>query len=99
MATWDDKKERLAIVVVNYRDRYSLRRDIEVQVEALPEALRGGEWREWIVDVTHSNVWHDRRRAELESTSSFFPVAYESPWFSIACTAFFISRPTRCLVT
>ena len=68
VAAWDAEKGRLAIIVVNYRDRYGLRRDVEVQVNELPKVLIGGEWREWIVDATHANVWHDRRRAELEAT-------------------------------
>jgi hypothetical protein len=70
VATWDNEINRLAVVLVNYRDRYSLCREIQLQIKSLPETLHRGQWREWIVDATHSNVWHDRRRAELEQTSS-----------------------------
>jgi hypothetical protein len=36
----------------------------------MPEALRGGRWRRTLVDPTHSNVWHDRSRAELETVET-----------------------------
>jgi hypothetical protein len=68
VAAWDAERRRLAVVIVNFRDRYGLRRDVEVLVETLPAVLAGGTWREWVVDATHANVWHDARKAELEPT-------------------------------
>ncbi len=70
VAAWDAERARLAIVLVNFRDRYGLRRDVEVRVAALPGPLDRGRWRQWVIDATHANVWHDARRAELESTAS-----------------------------
>lgn len=69
VAAWDAERGRLAVVLVNFRDRYGLRRDVELQVDVLPAALAGGAWRESIVDAEHANVWHDVRRAELETTA------------------------------
>ncbi len=66
VAAWDRKKPRLAVVIVNYRDRYGLPRKVSLEIPSLPEEVRNGEWREWLVDGTHSNVWHDREKAELE---------------------------------
>jgi hypothetical protein len=66
VAAWDASRGRLAIVLVNFRDRYGLERDTEVSIQVLPESLRGGAWRESVVDATHANVWHDPNRAELE---------------------------------
>ena len=68
VATWDAKQGRLAIVLVNFRYRYAFRRHVQVTIDALPPALAGGRWQEWVVDATHSNVWHDRNGAELTRT-------------------------------
>ncbi|MBN2505937.1 MAG: hypothetical protein JXQ71_04515 [Verrucomicrobia bacterium] len=68
VAAWDARRGRLATVLVNFRDRYALRRHVRVQCAALPAALRGGRWRSWTVDATHGNVWHDRRSAGLPQT-------------------------------
>jgi hypothetical protein len=70
VAAWDAARSRLAVVLVNFRDRYALRRQVRVELNEIPAALRGGEWREWTVDATHSNVWHDANRAELTRTAS-----------------------------
>ena len=66
VAAWDKSKQRLAIVLVNYRDRYPLPRRVKLDVAELPAELQQGSWREWLVDGTHSNVWHKRDDAELE---------------------------------
>lgn len=68
VAAWDESRGRLAVVLVNFRDRYALRRHVRLQLDALPAALRGGAWHEWTVDATHSNVWHDPGKPELART-------------------------------
>lgn len=68
VAAWDAARGRLAVVLVNFRDRHNLRRAVDLKVDGLLEALKGGAWREWIVDGTHANVWHDTGRAELGMT-------------------------------
>lgn len=68
VAAWDEEARRLAIVLVNFRYRYGLRREVELGLDLLPAALRGGRWRVWVVDATHSNVWHDRELADLDLT-------------------------------
>ena len=70
VAAWDAARRRLAMVLVNYRDRYALRRPVRVETGALPAALHHGVWQEWTIDATHSNVWHDRNRAELTKTGA-----------------------------
>jgi xylan 1,4-beta-xylosidase len=67
-AAWDSKQGRLAIVLVNFRDRYALRRPVQLQLSRLPSALRGGRWQESVVDATHSNAWNDPTKAELTVT-------------------------------
>ncbi|MEY2407486.1 MAG: xylan 1,4-beta-xylosidase [Verrucomicrobiota bacterium] len=68
VASWDASRGRLAVVLVNFRDRYALRRPVRLQIDELPAALRNGAWQEWTVDATHGNVWHDLARAELTKT-------------------------------
>jgi hypothetical protein len=70
LACWDKERARLAVVLVNFRDRYALRRAVSLSVKSLPEELNGGHWREWTVDATHSNVWNEQGKAELTKTRS-----------------------------
>jgi len=70
LAAWDAGRGRLAVVLVNFRDRYALRRKVRLTVAALPDSLQDGAWRRYVIDAAHSNVWHSRDRAELEQTAS-----------------------------
>ncbi len=70
VAAWDAGRGRLAIVLVNFRDRYALQRFVRLQIEELPPALRDGSWQEWAIDATHSNVWDDHTKAELQRTEN-----------------------------
>ncbi len=70
VAAWDAERGRVAIVIVNFRDRYAVRRQVSVEIGDVPGALEGGKWIEWTVDATHSNVWHDPGRAELSQTGT-----------------------------
>lgn len=68
VAAWDADKSRLAIVLVNYRDRFAFRRHVAMQIKAMPSELAGGEYRVWTVDATHSNIFHDVGKWKLEVT-------------------------------
>ena len=70
VAAWDAQQARLAIVLVNFRDRYALRRPVQLRLESLPGALNTGRWQESVVDATHANAWNDQNRAELTVTRS-----------------------------
>ena len=70
VAAWDAQQARLAIVLVNFRDRYALCRPVQLRLNPLPDALQGGRWQESVVDATHSNVWNDQNKAELAVTRS-----------------------------
>jgi len=65
VAAWDAQGARLAIVLVNFRDRYALRRPVQLRLESLPGALNAGRWQESVVDATRANAWNDQNRAEL----------------------------------
>jgi xylan 1,4-beta-xylosidase len=65
VAAWDQKRQRLAIVLVNFSSRYGVPRRVAIEIEKLPRELRNGVWSESIVDSTHGNIWHDQARAEL----------------------------------
>jgi len=47
-----------------------MRRNVRLQIAALPQELRSGKWREFVVDATHSNVWNDSHKPELTLTRS-----------------------------
>ncbi|MEP0841512.1 MAG: hypothetical protein HRF43_02225 [Phycisphaerae bacterium] len=82
VAAWDAAKTRLAVVLVNYQFRYGLRRRVRLSIAALPTGLRGGGWREFLVDAAHSNVWHDAGQAVLfkgrEGTAAGPAFTYEA---------------------
>jgi hypothetical protein len=54
--------------VVNFTDRYGMPRRMNLSVPGLPPGLDSGRWREWTIDATHSNAWHDAKSAELTET-------------------------------
>jgi hypothetical protein len=68
VAAWDAERGRLAIILVNFRDRYALQRPVRLQIDKVPSAFRDGTWQEWTIDATHSNVWNDQGKAELAKT-------------------------------
>ena len=70
IACWDAAQRRLAVVLVNFRYRYGLRRPASLHFDHLPAELAGGTWREWSIDATHSNAWHDPATANLQQTGS-----------------------------
>ena len=70
VAAWDAQQTRLAIVLVNFRDRYALRRPVQLRLSALPSALQTGRWQESVIDATHSNAWNDQSKAELAVSRS-----------------------------
>jgi hypothetical protein len=65
VAAWDKQQGRLAVVLVNFRDRYSLRRPVRLRIDAVPPSLKGCSWQESVVDAAHGNVWNDQSKAEL----------------------------------
>lgn len=70
VAALDANRGRLAIVLVNYRWRHSVRRNVHLSIDNLPSELVGGQWREWVIDPLHSNVFNDASLCELEMTTS-----------------------------
>lgn len=70
VAAWDASRQRLVVILVNFRDRYSVRRPVQLEIAELPAGLRDGTWQEWTIDATHGNVWNDHARAELAKTGS-----------------------------
>jgi hypothetical protein len=70
VAAWDAEGKKLSIVLVNFQDRYDLKREVKVASASLPAELKGGAWKRWTIDATHSNVWNDKSHAELEQTGS-----------------------------
>ena len=70
VAAMDESQNRLAIVLVNYRFRFPVRRQVKLTIDHLPAALVGGKWREWTIDPQHSNIFTDASHCELEMTAS-----------------------------
>jgi hypothetical protein len=66
VAALDSTRGRLAVVLVNHRSRHAVRRRVEITIGKLPASLAGGQWREWLVDPLHSNVFTDAAACELQ---------------------------------
>ncbi len=70
LAAFDAKAARLHVIVVSFNYRYATPRKVRLTIAPLPEPLRTARWRRFLIDPTHSNVWHDRSRAELETADT-----------------------------
>ena len=70
VAAMDSDQGRLAVVLVNFRYRYPVRRHVHLEAGKLPPAFAGGNWQESVVDSLHCNVFTDVSRCELETSSS-----------------------------
>jgi hypothetical protein len=66
VAAMDSNQGRLAVVLVNFRYRYPVRRQVHLETSKLPPSFAGGNWQESVVDSLHSNVFTDQNRCELE---------------------------------
>ncbi|HEX2750869.1 MAG TPA: hypothetical protein VHM91_22880, partial [Verrucomicrobiales bacterium] len=66
----DPARKRLAVILVNFTDRYGVARNVTVNIPGLPAELAGGFWREWTIDAAHSNAWNDAASAALTRTRS-----------------------------
>ena len=66
VAALDRKRGRLAVVLVNFRDRFSVGRRVHMETTNLPSSFVGGTWHESVVDSLHSNVFTDSSRCDLE---------------------------------
>jgi hypothetical protein len=70
VAAWDAPTKTLRLVLVNFQDRYNLRRLVHVATKGLPAEIQNGTWHRYTIDAMHSNVWNDHSHAELEQTGS-----------------------------
>ncbi len=62
IASLDEREKRLTILLVHFAERYGIRREVKLVVEDLPPWLKGGRWRRYLVDATHSNIFHDEEK-------------------------------------
>ena len=66
VAALDSKQGRLAVVLVNFRDRYAVARHVHLETANLPTPFAGGSWQESVVDSLHCNVFTDPSHCDLE---------------------------------
>lgn len=65
LASKDPASGRITVLILNFAERYGVRRDVDVTVSNLPTVLRGGECKVYVVDKSHSNIFADRNNCEL----------------------------------
>jgi hypothetical protein len=70
VGAFDDRANRLAVILVNFRFRHPSRRQVRLRIGDLPAGFANGKWREWTVDSNHSNAFSDANRCDLEMTDS-----------------------------
>lgn len=66
VASLDPKTGRVTVLLLNFAERYGVRRDITLALTDLPKEVRGGVCRRYLVDKDHSNIWNNADRRELE---------------------------------
>jgi len=89
VASFDPKTGRVTVLIVNFADRYGVRRDITLSMSNLPAQVRGGVCRRYLVDKDHSNIWNNRDRSELEVVETL-PVGKSGMFahtFRLGCSA------------
>jgi len=65
VASLDPDSGRVTILIVNFAERYGPPRKIRLSAMNLPSSLDNGVCRQYLVDATHANIWHDPNRCEL----------------------------------
>ncbi len=65
VASLDPDSGRVTVLIVNFADRHGPPRKIRLSAMNLPSSLDNGVCRQYVVDSTHSNIWHDPSRCEL----------------------------------
>ncbi|MGQ9454917.1 MAG: GH39 family glycosyl hydrolase [Armatimonadota bacterium] len=87
----DPDTGRLTVLIVNFAERYGSPRKIRLSIRGL-SAVRYErlKCRRYIVDATHSNLWNDESRCELESV----PI---SPAVSDGLVRFEFDMPNNCV--
>lgn len=68
VAAMDVDGRRLTVVLVNHRFRHPVRRQVKLAIEKLPQGFMKGKWQEFVIDPSHSNIFNDADRCELEMT-------------------------------
>jgi len=68
VASIDPETRRLTVLVLNFGEWHGCPRKVRLTVSGLPKSRRGSpKCRRYVVDATHSNLWNDESRCELES--------------------------------
>ena len=73
IASFDPKTRCVTVLILNFSERYGVRRDIRLVLNNLPKEIQGGVCRRYLMDKQHSNIWNHAERRELE-TAETFPV-------------------------
>ena len=67
LASLDPHTGRVAVLIVNFPSSRGIPRRLRLVFENLPEALRNGTYRRWLVDKEHCNRFHDESQGKLKS--------------------------------
>lgn len=70
VASRDPKTGKVTVLLVNFADRWGVARDVTTSIANPPATVRGGVCRRYLIDQSHSNIWANRDRAELEMVES-----------------------------
>lgn len=86
VASLDPDSGRVTVLIVNFAERYGSPRKIRLSAMNLPSSLDNGVCRQYLVDATHANLWHDPARCELSVvrevpivSSNAFDMLFELP--------------------
>jgi len=66
IASTDPTSGKVTVLVISFGERYGPPRKVKISIGNLPVSLKGGLCRQYLVDSTHSNLWNDPARSELE---------------------------------
>jgi hypothetical protein len=94
-ASVDPESGRMTVLIINFAERYGPPRKVRVSAMNLPSSLDNGVCRQYLVDATHANLWHNQTECELTAvrnadiiSSNAFDIGLELPNNSVTLLEF-----------
>jgi len=99
LASTDPKTGRVTVLVLNFGERFGAPRQIRINICSFAKTAGPVKCVRYLVDATHSNVWNDEARADLETvpitptvSANSLSVSFELPNNAVTVVEFTPSK-------
>lgn len=66
VASVDPQAGRLTVLILSFAESFGAPRKVHLSMTNLPQSMDNGICRQYLMDATHSNLWNDESRADLQ---------------------------------